>query len=98
MAGASGKPATTAPNNLFNIELNGRSGIEASLEFRPQPGTLFAETLLMRDCRDDCGFAIAKHAFAHLRRREFFENCRQSYCVGWHCCLSIGDAWAWSNR
>jgi hypothetical protein len=93
--GASGKPATPAPNNLFDIELKGRSGIEASLEFRPQPGDLFAATLLMRDCRDDYGFATA---FAHLRGHKFFENCRQFYGVGWHCCPSIGDACVWSNR
>jgi hypothetical protein len=33
MAGASGKPATTAPDNLFNIEFGGWSGVEAFLDF-----------------------------------------------------------------
>jgi hypothetical protein len=28
-AGASGKPATTAPDNLFNVEFTGWSGVEA---------------------------------------------------------------------
>jgi hypothetical protein len=32
-AGASGKPATTAPDNLFNIEFTCGPGLEALLDF-----------------------------------------------------------------
>ncbi len=70
---ASGKSATTAPDKLFNIEFNRWSGVEAFLEFRPQPGELLAATLLMRDRRSDCGFADAIRAFAYLRGYEFLK-------------------------
>jgi hypothetical protein len=38
--------ATTAPDNLFNIEFTGWSGVEALLDLRLQPGELLAAPLL----------------------------------------------------
>jgi hypothetical protein len=73
-ARASGEPTTTALDNLANIEFTGRSGVEALLDFRLQPGKLLAATLLMRDCCNDCRFAAAIRPLAHLRGQEFFES------------------------
>jgi hypothetical protein len=73
-AGASGQPTTTTLDNLADIEFTSRSGVEALLNFRLQPGKLFAATLLMQDRCDDCGFAAAIRALAHLRGHEFFES------------------------
>jgi hypothetical protein len=73
-AGTSGKPTTTAPDDLFNIELTGRSRVEAFLDFRLQPGELFAATLLMRNCCDDCGLAAAIRSLAYLRGHEFLKS------------------------
>jgi hypothetical protein len=73
-AGASCQPTTTTPDNVVDIDFTGRSGVETLLDFRLQPGKLLAATLLMQDRCDDCGFAAAIRALAHLRRHEFFES------------------------
>jgi hypothetical protein len=96
--GASGKPAATATDNLFNIEFNGWSGVEAFLDFRLQPGELLAATLLMRDWRDDGGFATAIRPLAYLRGYEFLKGGWQFYGVGRHGRSSIGDTLASSNQ
>jgi hypothetical protein len=90
-------PPPTAPDDILNIELTSWSGVEAFLDFRLQPGELFAATLLMRNCCDDCGFAAAIRTLAYLRGHEFLESGRQFYCSGWHCGTSTGDARASSN-
>jgi hypothetical protein len=53
--GASGKSATTAPDNLFNIEFDGWSGVETFLDLRLQPGELLAAAHLEAQRR--CKFA-----------------------------------------
>jgi hypothetical protein len=73
-AGASGQPTTTAPDHPVDIKFTGQSGVEALLDFRPQPGKLLGATLLVQDGCDDCGFAATICALAHLRGHEFFES------------------------
>jgi hypothetical protein len=90
-------PATTAPDNLFNIELTGGSRVEAFLDFRLQPGALLAATLLMRDRRDDGGFATAIRPLAYLRGYELLKGGWQFYGTGRHGRSSIGDTRASSN-
>jgi len=55
---------TTTPDNQVDIKFTGRCGVEALLDFRLQPGKLFAATLLMQDGCDDCGIAVAIRALA----------------------------------
>jgi hypothetical protein len=97
-AGASGNPTATAPDHVFNIEFAGRTGVEAFLDFRPQPGELVAAPFLMLDRGDDGSLAAAIRSFAHLRSHELFESGWELYSGGGHCRSSIGDARVSSNR
>jgi hypothetical protein len=72
--------------------------VEAFLEFRPQPSELLAATFLVRDCRDDGGFATAIRPLAYLRGYEFLKGGWQFYGVGRHYSTSIGDTGTSSNR
>lgn len=97
-ASASGQPTTTAPDYCIDIKFTTRSGVEALLDCRLQPGKLFAATLLMQDSCDDGGLAAAICSFADLRGHELFENGWELYSGGGHCRSSIGDACVSSNH
>jgi len=62
------------------------------------PGELLAATLLMRDWRDDGGFATAIRPLAYVRGYESLKGGWQFYGVGRHGCSSIGDTRASEDR
>jgi hypothetical protein len=96
--GASGKPAAAATDNLFDVEFNRWSGVEAFLDLWSHPGELLAATFLMRDGRDDGGFATAICPLAYLRGYEFLKGGWQFYGVGRHLRSSIEDTRAPPNQ
>jgi|SRR5580658_8244972 hypothetical protein len=54
--------------------------------------------LLMRDCRDDCGFATAIRPLAYLRGYELLKGGWQFYGIGRHSGASIRDRRTSSNQ